>query len=84
MRKQLIITNAMAIAFSIIRDEISNHVVTSTGPYSIEVTIFFDLDDERVIKTKNMVRQATSFTAEIQNKKFYEDNFETLNLRWEF
>lgn len=84
MRQNLIITNAMAIAQLAITKAWTNHVNVSLSDTRIEVVLYFDLHDENVESIYKQIKKSTSFKPEYRNPKFYDSNFETLKMTWEF
>lgn len=84
MRQNLIITNAMAIAQLAITKAWTKHVTVSLTDTMIEVTLFVDLDDEKVNSIYKLIKKSTSFKFKYRNPKFYDSKFETLNMTWEF
>lgn len=84
MRQNLIITNAMAIAQLAITKAWTNHVNVDLSDTQIDVVLYFDLHDENVKSIYEQIKKSTSFQPEYDNPKFYDSNFETLDMTWKF
>ena len=84
MRKDLIITNAMSIAYFAAKENWADHINLSISDYGIQLEFFFNLHDEKVKSIHKMIKKSTNFTPKYENPKFYDSNFEVLRLKWEF
>lgn len=84
MRQNLIITYAMAIAQLAITKGWTDHVNVSLSDRRIEVILYFDLDKEDLELISEVIKKSTSFLPKIENRKFDDSNFQTLDVTWEY
>lgn len=84
MCKDLIMCNAMAIAQKAITNSWTDHVSVSLTDTRIEVTLYFDLHDEKAKSSYKWIKKNALIQPEYDKRKYDDDSFETIVMNWEF
>lgn len=84
MKRDLMIGNAMAIAYVLSKENECKHVHFTCANTYCEISLFFNLHDEKVEEISERIRKSTNYTPEYENPKFYEEGFEVLRATWNF
>lgn len=64
MKRNLIITNAMAIAFEASRENWGSHLTLEVSDHYAELTIFFETKKADADRKKKIIEHSTSYTPE--------------------
>lgn len=83
MKRNLIITNAMAIAFEASRENWGSHLSVEVSDYYAELTIFFESNKEEADRKKKVIEHSTSYTPETRVYHLKACDVWCLNAKWE-
>lgn len=82
MKRELMISNAFAIALWASKNVTHRHLNVSVSKHYANLTIYFDLNSTIIIQVKHQIMSSSSFTPMVNRTKFAEDGFETLSIDW--
>lgn len=82
MRRDLMISNAFAIALWASKNVTCKHLTVSVSKHYANLTIYFDLNSPIAIQVKHQIMSSSNFTPEFNRTRFDEDGFETLSIEW--